>query len=238
MRRFSLLLVLLLGCSSSDGGSSPTPSAGGSGGEAGSSNGRVCTPGSTQACVGPAACNGGQSCAFDGSGWSPCDCGSAGAGQAGGSAQAGQSQGGSAQAGKGGSGPAGAAQGGAGSAQAGAAQGGAGSGPAGAAGQGGGAAGMAATGDDSVCLTMKGQQCQTCCNTNHAKSKMDYSTDLVTCACFAACVDKCTVACTGADDPGCNTCMIDRFKSGACTFDNCTTQDCMDLNACVTSCPD
>ncbi|MBN1605899.1 MAG: DUF4156 domain-containing protein [Polyangiaceae bacterium] len=34
-----------------------------------------CTPGSTQACVGPGGCNGGQSCVADGSGYSPCDCG-------------------------------------------------------------------------------------------------------------------------------------------------------------------
>lgn len=36
---------------------------------------RVCTPGSTQACVGAAACNGGQACLPDGSGFAPCDCG-------------------------------------------------------------------------------------------------------------------------------------------------------------------
>jgi hypothetical protein len=38
---------------------------------------RVCVPGTTQACVGPAACSGGQACLPDGSGFSPCDCGSA-----------------------------------------------------------------------------------------------------------------------------------------------------------------
>ena len=36
----------------------------------------VCTPGSTQQCVGAAACAGGQACLPDGSGWGPCDCGS------------------------------------------------------------------------------------------------------------------------------------------------------------------
>ena len=37
---------------------------------------RVCVPGATQACVGPAACAGGQACVADGSGFAPCDCGS------------------------------------------------------------------------------------------------------------------------------------------------------------------
>ena len=36
---------------------------------------RACVPGSTQACVGPAACSGGQACLADGSGFGPCDCG-------------------------------------------------------------------------------------------------------------------------------------------------------------------
>jgi hypothetical protein len=34
-----------------------------------------CVPGATQKCVGPGACDGGQSCAKDGSGFGPCDCG-------------------------------------------------------------------------------------------------------------------------------------------------------------------
>jgi hypothetical protein len=38
---------------------------------------RVCTPGATQACVGPGACAGGQVCKPDGSGFGPCDCGPA-----------------------------------------------------------------------------------------------------------------------------------------------------------------
>lgn len=36
---------------------------------------RVCAPGSTQRCFGAGACEGGQSCKADGSGYSPCDCG-------------------------------------------------------------------------------------------------------------------------------------------------------------------
>lgn len=36
-----------------------------------------CIPGSTQACVGPAACQGGQICAADGQGYGACDCGEA-----------------------------------------------------------------------------------------------------------------------------------------------------------------
>lgn len=35
----------------------------------------VCTPGSSQACVGPGGCAGGQSCLGDGLGYAPCDCG-------------------------------------------------------------------------------------------------------------------------------------------------------------------
>jgi hypothetical protein len=38
---------------------------------------RACIPGSTQACVGPGACSGGQACSSDGSGFGPCDCGGA-----------------------------------------------------------------------------------------------------------------------------------------------------------------
>jgi hypothetical protein len=36
----------------------------------------VCAPGSTQTCVGTGACNGGQACRPDGSGYERCDCGS------------------------------------------------------------------------------------------------------------------------------------------------------------------
>jgi hypothetical protein len=36
---------------------------------------QACTPGETQQCFGPGACNGGQSCLSDGSGFGPCDCG-------------------------------------------------------------------------------------------------------------------------------------------------------------------
>lgn len=36
---------------------------------------QLCTPGTTQRCVGPAACDGGQSCNADGTGYSVCDCG-------------------------------------------------------------------------------------------------------------------------------------------------------------------
>lgn len=37
----------------------------------------LCVPGSTQQCVGPGACSGGQACLPDGSGFGPCDCGPA-----------------------------------------------------------------------------------------------------------------------------------------------------------------
>jgi hypothetical protein len=36
---------------------------------------RACVPGSTQACVGPAGCSGGQVCAADASHYEACDCG-------------------------------------------------------------------------------------------------------------------------------------------------------------------
>lgn len=39
----------------------------------------VCVPGATQACIGPGACEGGQSCLPDSSGFGPCDCGTIGA---------------------------------------------------------------------------------------------------------------------------------------------------------------
>lgn len=38
---------------------------------------RACVPGSTQACVGPGGCSGGQACSADGSHFEPCDCGNA-----------------------------------------------------------------------------------------------------------------------------------------------------------------
>lgn len=34
----------------------------------------VCIPGSTQACIGAGACQGGQACKADGTGYEPCDC--------------------------------------------------------------------------------------------------------------------------------------------------------------------
>jgi hypothetical protein len=34
----------------------------------------LCAPGSTQACVGVGACQGGQACLSDGSGFGPCEC--------------------------------------------------------------------------------------------------------------------------------------------------------------------
>lgn len=36
---------------------------------------RLCTPGATQACLGPGACQGAQACRDDASGFLPCDCG-------------------------------------------------------------------------------------------------------------------------------------------------------------------
>ena len=36
---------------------------------------RTCVPGTTQLCVGPGGCQGGQACQADGRGFEPCDCG-------------------------------------------------------------------------------------------------------------------------------------------------------------------
>jgi hypothetical protein len=38
---------------------------------------RACTPGATQQCFGPGACQGAQACRADGAGFLPCDCGQA-----------------------------------------------------------------------------------------------------------------------------------------------------------------
>jgi hypothetical protein len=38
---------------------------------------RACVPGATQACLGPGACKGAQACREDGTGFEPCDCGTA-----------------------------------------------------------------------------------------------------------------------------------------------------------------
>jgi hypothetical protein len=53
-----------------------------------------CTPGVTQACLGPGACSGAQACRSDGSGWGACDCGGSdgSAGEAGSGGQAGEGQ--------------------------------------------------------------------------------------------------------------------------------------------------
>jgi hypothetical protein len=39
---------------------------------------RVCRPGETQRCVGSGACEGGQACSAEGTGFGPCDCGNKG----------------------------------------------------------------------------------------------------------------------------------------------------------------
>jgi len=58
-------------------GSAGSGSSGRGGSSQGGSSGASsnCTPGETQACVGPGSCEGGQFCLTDGSGWGPCDCG-------------------------------------------------------------------------------------------------------------------------------------------------------------------
>jgi hypothetical protein len=54
------------------------PAAGASAAKPASANppdGHVCRPGETQRCIGPGACDGGQACLADGTGYGPCDCG-------------------------------------------------------------------------------------------------------------------------------------------------------------------
>ncbi len=62
-------LTCVLGCSSES--SNPEASGG---------SGAICVPGSTQGCVGPGSCAGGQTCAKDGQSWEACLCGAGGAG--------------------------------------------------------------------------------------------------------------------------------------------------------------
>lgn len=57
-----------LGLSTTDAGTPATPLQSGA---------TVCRAGETQKCFGPGACEGGQSCKNDGSGFGPCDCGAA-----------------------------------------------------------------------------------------------------------------------------------------------------------------
>lgn len=75
-------------CGSDDkagsGGSSTggTTATGATGGSAGTTS--ACSPGETRTCVGPGACQGGQTCEQSGT-WSTCDCGAGGSGGSGGS---------------------------------------------------------------------------------------------------------------------------------------------------------
>lgn len=59
------------------GAEKPSPPAPSGGAAAAAVPSRSCTPGATQACVGPAACHGGQQCLADGMAFGPCDCGGA-----------------------------------------------------------------------------------------------------------------------------------------------------------------
>jgi len=52
----------------------------GTAGRAFDAGNRVCTPGSTQLCYGPGACEGAQVCELHGLSWGPCDCGDGGSG--------------------------------------------------------------------------------------------------------------------------------------------------------------
>lgn len=237
-RRLLFLVLMLVGCSSEP------SSSGGAGGQP-----RACTPGSTQECVGPGACKGGQSCAFDGSGWSPCECGGGGSSQAGsgGSGQAGS--GGSGQAGSFPSSGAGGSDAGAGGSDAGSggsaagAGGSTGSGDAGAGGStagtaGGGAAGNGGSAGGGSCQELPGDECQACCNKKHPGVQQDFATDLVGCACFDGCVAECTDICNGAESGVvCNACLNEKFKGGQCGLDSCASASCKAFSACVLGCP-
>ena len=61
-------------------GAGAVPMDGGVAGRAVDSGGSVCTPGATQVCYGPGACEGAQRCELHGLSWGPCDCGGGGAG--------------------------------------------------------------------------------------------------------------------------------------------------------------
>lgn len=72
-------------------------------GESESDESGTCAPGDTRACVGPGACQGGQTCDKDGA-WSGCDCGGGSGGGSGGSAGGGAGGGGGTGGASGGSG--------------------------------------------------------------------------------------------------------------------------------------
>jgi hypothetical protein len=68
------------GAGGGNGGGGGADSGGRGGGAGSGGSGLVCSPGSTQVCVGPGACAGGQSCNSDGRAWGTCDCGTTGTG--------------------------------------------------------------------------------------------------------------------------------------------------------------
>jgi len=80
-----LVLCIAVSCGSSGSGGPASSNGGDTGDSGGSGRGAgtagsaaQCTPGSTQTCVGPGACHGGQACLATGSGWAACDCGAVG----------------------------------------------------------------------------------------------------------------------------------------------------------------
>lgn len=79
----SAAFLAIAACGSEESGSS-----GGNGGASSGGSGATCTAGETKTCVGPGACQGGQSCTPNGT-WTTCDCGSGtGGGSTGGTAGA------------------------------------------------------------------------------------------------------------------------------------------------------
>jgi hypothetical protein len=70
----AVLCVFGVACGPADSGEEPMRIVTTGGGD----ESTACTPGETQACLGPGACDGAQICLSDGSGYGDCDCGAAG----------------------------------------------------------------------------------------------------------------------------------------------------------------
>lgn len=95
------------GAGGAQGGAGAGGAQGGTPGAGAAGSPQACVPGTTQACLGPGACEGAQACTPQGTGYGPCDCGAAGAGGAGAAGASGGASGAPAG-GSSGAGPAGA----------------------------------------------------------------------------------------------------------------------------------
>jgi len=68
---------IVVACVQTNGGAPTTAALPATRNPATESDQRVCVPGATQECLGPAACRGAQACLLDGRGFGACDCGNA-----------------------------------------------------------------------------------------------------------------------------------------------------------------